>query len=47
MNARPSYKTYLKAVGRKPVNLSTLRTVRRPGDLELAVVGNRVAVVRS
>lgn len=43
---KPSYKTYLRSVGRKPVPLHHLRTVKRPGDRELAVVQNaNVAVV--
>ncbi len=29
-----SYRTYLKSVGRKPLP-SNLRTVKRPGDLEI------------
>lgn len=32
---RPSYKTYLNSVGRKPLKLDKLRTVKRAGDVEI------------
>lgn len=37
--ARTTYRTYLKSVGRKPINPEKLRTEKRPGDLEIIHVG--------
>lgn len=35
-----SYRTYLRSVGRKPINPAKLRTEKRPGDVEIVHVGN-------
>ena len=35
MAARQSYKSYLRSIGRRPIDAASLRTTKQPGDLEL------------